>query len=104
MTAAAAARSNHAGHLHLDAGVREDARRRLLSVRGHIEGVLKMLEKDDVYCVDVLKQLRAVEGAISKTGELVLRSHLRNHVVSAAQRGDADALVDELMEYLKYRR
>ncbi len=55
-------------------------------------------------CVDVLKQTRAIEGAISKVGELVLRSHLRNHVVTAAQRGDADALVEELMEYFKYRR
>jgi CsoR family transcriptional regulator, copper-sensing transcriptional repressor len=96
--------ASHGGHLHLDPGVREDARRRLLSVRGHLEGVLKMLEKDDVYCVDVLKQLSAVDGAVDKVGDLVLRSHLRHHVVSAAERGDADTLVDELMEYLKYRR
>lgn len=94
----------HSGHLHLDDRVREDARRRLLSVRGHLEGVLKMLEREDVYCVDVLKQLRAVEGAVKKVGDLVLRSHLRHHVATAAERGDSDALVDELMEYLKYRR
>ncbi len=91
-------------HLHLDPAVREDARRRLLSIRGHVEGVLKMLEKEDVYCVDVLKQVRAVEGALTKVGDVVLQSHLRHHVVTAAERGDADALVDELMEYLKYRR
>lgn len=92
------------GHLHLDDAVREDARRRLLSIRGHLDGVLKMLERDDVYCVDVLKQMSAVEGAVSKVASLVLRSHLRNHMVTAAQRGDSDALVDELMEYLKYGR
>jgi CsoR family transcriptional regulator, copper-sensing transcriptional repressor len=96
--------AKHTGHLHLDPKVREDARGRLLSVKGHVEGVLKMLEKEDVYCVDVLKQMRAVEGAVSKIGNLVLRSHLRNHVATAAQRGDSDALVDELMEYLKYSR
>lgn len=96
--------ATHSGHLHLDDSVREDARRRLLSVRGHLEGVLKMLEKEDVYCVDVLKQLRAVEGAVNKVGDLILRSHLRHHVATAAERGDSDALVDELMEYLKYRR
>ena len=96
--------NNHSGHLHLDENVRENARRRLLSVKGHVEGLLKMLEKEDVYCVDVLKQMRAVEGAVSKIADLVLRSHLKTHVVTAAQRGDADALVDELMEYLKYRR
>lgn len=90
--------------LHLDPGVREDARRRLLSVKGHIEGILRMLEREDIYCVDVLKQAKAVEGAVSKVGDLVLRSHLRNHVTTAAQRGDAETLVEELMEYLKYSR
>jgi len=96
--------TEHCQHLHLDPGVREDARRRLLSVKGHVEGILRMLEKEDVYCVDVLKQARAVEGAVSKVGDLVLQSHLKTHVVTAAQRGDAEALVDELMEFLKYRR
>ena len=45
-------------HLHLDPKVREEARRRLLSAKGHLEGILRMLEDEKVYCVDVLKQLR----------------------------------------------
>lgn len=89
--------------LHLDPAVRESARRRLLSVKGHVEGVLRMLENEGVYCVDVLKQLKAVDGALSKIGDLVLRSHLENHVVTAHERGDEGAVVEELMEILKYR-
>ena len=89
--------------LKLDADVREQAKRRLLSVRGHVEGVLRMLEEDSIYCVDVLKQMKAVGGALDKVGGLVLRSHLRDHVVTAAQRGDTKEIVDELMEILKYR-
>lgn len=96
--------SEHCHQLHLDPAVREAARRRLLSVRGHVEGILRMLEKEDVYCVDVLKQARAVEGAVSKVGDLVMRSHLQTHVVTAAQRGDSETLVEELMEFVKYRR
>lgn len=92
----------HCG-LKLDAAVREDARRRLLSVKGHVEGILRMLDKDQVYCVDVLKQMKAVDGALAKVGDLVLRSHLHDHVVTAEQRGDSQAIVDELMEVLKYR-
>ncbi|RIH74122.1 Copper-sensing transcriptional repressor CsoR [Meiothermus hypogaeus] len=61
-----------------------------------------MLEGEP-YCVDVLKQIKAVQGALDKVGDTVLQSHLRHHVVSAAQRGDADTLVEELMEVLKYR-
>ncbi len=89
--------------LRLDPAVREDARRRLLSVKGHVEGVLRMLEDERVYCVDVLKQLKAVEGALQKVGGQVLRSHLENHVVTAHDRGDEARVVDELMEILKYR-
>lgn len=89
--------------LHLDPAVREDARRRLRSIRGHVEGILKMLEDEQVYCVDALKQVKAVQGALDKVGGLILKSHLHNHVATAAQRGDAGDLVDELMEVLKYR-
>ncbi len=89
--------------LHLDPQTRQDAELRLKSVRGHVDGVLRMLEDPDVYCVDVLKQVSAVQGALKKVSEAVLRAHVRDHVATAAQRGDTDAIVEELMEALKYR-
>ena len=92
------------GHgLHLDPAVRADARRRLASVRGHVEGILRMLDDEGVYCVDLLKQLKAVAGALDRVGGLVLKSHLAHHVATASTRGDEVRMVDELMELLKYR-
>jgi len=89
--------------LRLDPAVRENARRRLLSVKGHVEGILRMLEDERVYCGDVLKQIKAVDGALDKVGQLVLQSHLKHHVVTAHERGDEDRILEELMEILKYR-
>ena len=89
--------------LHLDPGTRTDARRRLLSIRGHVEGILRMLDDDSIYCVDILKQVKAVDGALDKVADLVLKSHLKDHVVTAQARGDARDIVEELMEVLKYR-
>ena len=89
--------------LHVASATREDARRRLLSIKGHVEGILRMLDDEEAYCVDILKQIRAVDGALDKVGDLVLRSHLRDHVVTAHERGDSGEIVDELMEILKYR-
>lgn len=89
--------------LHLDPQTRQDSILRLKSARGHLEGVLRMLEDPGVYCVDVLKQISAVQGALSKVGEGVLRSHIRDHVTTAASRGDSEQIVTELMEALKYR-
>ena len=76
--------------LKLNPGTREQARRRLLSVKGHVEGIMRMLEDESTYCVDALKQIKAVTGALDKVGALVLQSHLKDHVVTAAQRGDTD--------------
>ena len=45
--------------LKLDSQTREDARRRLQSIKGHVEGILRMLEDERVYCVDALKQIKA---------------------------------------------
>ena len=101
--APAAAHPDHAGHLHLDPEMRRDAALRLKSVKGHVEGVLRMLEDPGVYCVDVLKQVSAIQGALRKVSDGVLRAHMRDHVATAAQRGDTEHLVDELMEALKYR-
>ena len=89
--------------LRLDPAIRDETRRRMLSIKGHVEGIMRMLEDESVYCVDALKQLKAVNGALDKVGALVLRSHLEHHVVTAAQRGDATHIVDELMTVLKYR-
>jgi CsoR family transcriptional regulator, copper-sensing transcriptional repressor len=89
--------------LHLDPATRSDASKRLKSVRGHVEGVLRMLDDPNVYCVDVLKQVSAVQGALRKVSEGVLRAHVRDHVTTAAQRGDTEHIVEELMEALKYR-
>ena len=89
--------------LHLDPDTRKDAVLRLKGAKGHLEGVLRMLEDPDVYCVDVLKQVKAVQGALSKVNEKVLRAHIRDHVATAAERGDTEEIVTELMEALKYR-
>ncbi len=89
--------------LHLDLDTRQDAIGRLRSARGHLEGILRMLDDPQIYCVDALKQIKAVQGALSKVSELILKSHIRDHVTTAAQRGDTEVIVDELMEALKYR-
>lgn len=89
--------------LHLDDATRQDAIRRLKTTRGHLEGILRMLDDPQVYCVDVLKQVKAVQGGLSGVSGAVLRAHIRDHVATASERGDTEAVVDELLDALKYR-
>lgn len=93
----------HAEHLCMPADARKRAMRRLSIARGHLDSIVRMLEKDDVYCVDVLRQIKAVQGALSGAGDVVLRGHLETHVATAQERGDTAEIVDELMEALRYR-
>lgn len=55
---------------------------RLKSVDGHLRGVIKMVE-EDVYCMDVIKQLQAVQSAISRVNVLLLEDHLQSCVTTA---------------------
>ncbi len=92
-----------ADHLCMPVDARKRARHRLSIARGHLESIVKMLDEEDVYCVDVLRQIRAVQGALTGASDVVLRGHLEAHVATAAGRGDTVEMVDELMEALRYR-
>ena len=51
--------------------------------------------------VDVLVQLAAVRGALGRSADVLLQSHLEHCVVHAFEEGDADerqAKVDELLD------
>jgi DNA-binding FrmR family transcriptional regulator len=87
----------------MPAETRADAARRLAVAKGHLEGVLRMLESEHVYCVDVMRQIKAVSGSLEKARDVVLEGHLKAHVATAQARGDAKEIVGELMDVLKYR-
>ncbi|HEX7000108.1 MAG TPA: metal-sensing transcriptional repressor [Trueperaceae bacterium] len=87
---------------HLDPDTRSDAASRLQTIKGHLEGLMRTLEDDEASCPDVLDRLGAVIGALGRVSDSVLRCHVRTHV-AAARLGDADAVVEGLMEAIKYR-
>lgn len=91
-------------HLCMPEEPRRKAGRRLAIAKGHLESIQRMLDDPEVYCMDVLRQIKAVQGALDGISEVVLRGHLEAHVTTAAQRGDDLEIVEELMEALKYTR
>jgi CsoR family transcriptional regulator, copper-sensing transcriptional repressor len=75
---------------------RQAARQRLRSARGHLDAVLRMMETDR-YCVDILHQLSAVEGAIARARRDILEGHLRGCVVEAVKAGQIEDVADEVL-------
>ena len=76
---------------------------RLKTARGHLDAVIRMVE-DDAYCVDVMKQLSAVQGSLERASRLTLRNHLETCVADAVRDGRTTEVVDELMDALRYDR
>ena len=73
------------------------------SIQGHTRAVAKMLE-DDAYCVDVLKQTLAIQGAIEKVNAGVLERHLKTCVTTAIASDDSaerERVIAELMDVFK---
>lgn len=64
-----------------------NAIRRLKTVEGHLRGVIRMVE-EDAYCIDVIRQIQAVEAALNKVSSRILEEHLNSCVITAIQGTD----------------
>ena len=76
---------------------------RLKTVRGHLDGVMGMVERD-AYCVDLMKQVAALQASLERVNRLLLQNHLETCVTEAIQSGGGDAKIQELIDALRYNR
>ena len=67
----------------------ENILRRLKTVEGHLRGVIRMVEHDE-YCIDVIRQVQAVEAALNKVSAQILENHLNSCVTTAIQGNNAE--------------
>lgn len=54
---------------------RQEVKRRLKSVEGHIRGIMRMVDEDRS-CLAVIQQIQAVQGSLKQAQMLLLRQHL----------------------------
>jgi DNA-binding FrmR family transcriptional regulator len=80
---------------------KKEAALRLKVAAGHLEGVRRMVDNDE-YCVDLMKQLAAVQGTLEGVQRILLRNHLSSCVADAIAKGMGEQIIDELMGALKY--
>jgi CsoR family transcriptional regulator, copper-sensing transcriptional repressor len=80
---------------------KREALLRLKTVRGHIDGVIGMVE-GEVYCPDVMKQVAALQASLEKVNRVLLRNHLETCVSEAIRTGQGPEKIAELMEALPF--
>lgn len=80
---------------------KRNALNRLKTVRGHLDGIIRMLE-DDGYCVDVMKQVSATQSSLERANRVLLRNHLETCFSEAVLAGRSAEAVEELADAVKF--
>jgi DNA-binding FrmR family transcriptional regulator len=72
----------------------------LKTARGQIDGILKMID-DERYCIDVSKQIFAVQSLLKKANMKILKDHMHGCVAEAMSDGSADEKIEEIIYILE---
>jgi DNA-binding FrmR family transcriptional regulator len=75
-------------------------RGRLRRIEGQVQGLQRMLD-NDAYCVDILLQISAVQGALEQVQKLLLGRHIESCVADALRSGsraERQQKVEELLD------
>jgi DNA-binding FrmR family transcriptional regulator len=74
--------------------------RRLSRIEGQVRGIGRMIEREE-YCVDILQQTAALRAAVDAVSIMVLEDHVQGCVRTAAERGEADRYVEEVLDVVR---
>lgn len=85
-------------HKHREQSEYKDLITRLNRIEGQVRGIKGMVE-NEVYCVDILTQVAAVQSALNGFNRVLLGNHIRTCVVEDIRSGN-DEVVDELLKTL----
>jgi DNA-binding FrmR family transcriptional regulator len=84
----------------IDDETKGKAQGRLRRIEGQVQGLQRMIAAD-AYCVDILLQISAVQGALEQVQKLLLGRHIESCVADALRsgsRGERQRKVDELLD------
>jgi DNA-binding FrmR family transcriptional regulator len=75
----------------------------LKRIEGQVRGVQGMIE-DRKYCIDILNQIHAIKGALSRVEEKILEKHFQNCVTGAVRGSSEKEKQQKLDEVIKLIR
>ncbi len=99
-TKPAGARAEHPSFRHSYSKDKGQLVRRLSRIEGQVRGIARMIEREE-YCVDILQQTAALRAAVDAVSILILEDHVQGCVRTAAERGEADKYVEEVVDVVR---
>jgi DNA-binding FrmR family transcriptional regulator len=77
-----------------------DKLKRLKNIEGHVRGIERMVE-DDSYCIDLIRQIQAVQAALAKLSSSILDDHIHSCLITAVRgedRSERERVLAEIAE------
>ena len=71
----------------MDQKTRKAVTQRLASAAGHIKGIERMAQ-EGAYCIDMIRQIQAVQVALNKVTAMMLDTHLHTCMMTAVRGQD----------------
>ena len=70
----------------MDPETKQRALARLRRIQGQIQGVQRMVDEDK-YCVDIMLQISAIQGALDQVSKILMARHIESCVLDSVKAG-----------------
>ncbi len=84
----------------MDPETKQRALARLRRVEGQIQGVQRMVDEDK-YCVDIMLQISAIQGALEQVSKILMTRHIESCVLDSVKAGterERSRKIEELID------
>ena len=83
-------------HAHHSEQVKLNLKSRLNRIEGQVKAINRMID-EDVYCDDVLTQIRATRSAVNSVATKLLEHHMKSCIMEKINQGTEEEAMEELL-------
>ena len=83
-------------HAHHSEQVKLNLKSRLNRIEGQVKAINRMID-EDVYCDDVLTQIRATSSALNSVATKLLEHHMKSCIMEKINQGTEEEAMEELL-------
>lgn len=81
---------------HHSEQIKSNLKSRLNRIEGQVRAINRMID-EDVYCDDVLTQIRATRSALNSVATKLLDHHMKSCIMEKIDNGENEAAMEELL-------
>ncbi|MCG7340030.1 copper-sensing transcriptional repressor CsoR [Staphylococcus sp. ACRSN] len=81
---------------HHSAQTKSNLKSRLNRIEGQVRAINRMID-EDVYCDDVLTQIRATRSALNSVATKLLDHHMKSCIMDKVNQGEQEEAMEELL-------